>query len=343
MKKVIKISFLLIFALAQTHCSAVAEVISDLTNLDCDEWLQEEILSDLNELCRDLDGYMDIDTSSFDAAVSQAMPTPNFTTSHELFLLVTDSSGDPIAVAADDLTIEYTDGATTDTITGATVATLENAGELKASLAMVIDYSASILDDDLLDVISGLNVFFDNIIADATSSVYQSAIIKFSTDVDLIEDFTSTKADLLAAVDDDDYDREYTSLYDAIYDGITESAAENTSLKLVIVFTDGVDNDSEHTKDEVITYSQENDVPICVVGVGFADVNTLQELADDTGCFFIYKTLFTSLDSAFETFADAIDNFTVVTLPDSFAETTGTLDIAVDVGEAAAREITFEF
>ncbi|MBU1917907.1 hypothetical protein KKF63_07285, partial [bacterium] len=106
---------------------------------------------------------------------------------------------------------------------------------------------------------------------------------------------------------------------------------------------DGLDNDSTHTKTEAVSYAQDNDVPVCMVGVSFADVATLQEIAEDTGCFFIYKTFFTDLDLAFETLADQINGMNVIDLDDSFSETAGILKITIDVGEAAAREITHQF
>lgn len=342
MKKFIIPITLFFLALSQISCSAITSAIADITSLDCDEWLLEESSSDLNELCRDLEGYLDTDTSSLEEAITEALPTANLTSTHDIYVHLTDANG--VAADINAVGVEYSsDGTTWETIEDTTFAPLSEATELKASLTMVLDYSGSITDSDLTDVNSGLHLFFDNLIADATSTAYQSAIIKFSTDVDLIQDYTRTKADLLTAVDDDSYERDVTSLYDAIYDGITASAAENTGLKLVIAFTDGLDNDSEHTQEDVIAYATENDVPVCIVGVGFANVDTLRTIAEDTGCFFIYKTFFTSLDSAFDLFADQIDNFTVVHLPDSFTETTGSLRITADVSSQTAREVIVNF
>ncbi|MBU0506424.1 MAG: VWA domain-containing protein [bacterium] len=343
MTRYILLTFIVLFSFAHVNCSAIANAISAL---QCDEWLQQETSSDLNELCRELEGYVDTDTSTFSTSVSQVMPTNDIATTKRIYVLLTDSSGNPITtVDREDVTVEVsTDGGTTyDDVAIDDVGNLEDVNALQASLGMVIDYSGSVTDSDLADVNTGLDMFFDVVMDTDVSSVFQSAIIKFSEEVTVVQDFTSTKATLLTAVNDTSYTRTYTSMYDAIYDGVDEIKEETTSLNLLIVFTDGLDNDSTHTKTEAVSYAQDNDVPVCMVGVSFADVATLQEIAEDTGCFFIYKTFFTDLDLAFETLADQINGMNVIDLDDSFSETAGILKITIDVGEAAAREITHQF
>lgn len=336
----------LLFGLVQMRCSAVSNAISDITSLDCDEWLQEEGDSTLNELCRDLEGYLDTDISSFTTAQSQAMPTADIAEEKRTYIMLTNSEGDPITdVVADDVTVEVsTDGGETYAeVAVDSVTNLADVTEVQASLGMLIDYSGSIMDSDLEDVNSGLGLFYDNTFPTEASSAYQSAVIKFSNEVTVVQDFTSSKTALGAAVDDTSYARLSTSLYDAIYDGVTEIIDEPTALNLLILFTDGVDNHSVHSKDEAIAQAVDHKVPVCVVGVGFADVSTLREIAEDTGCFFIYKTLFSDLDLAFEVFSDQINGFYVIDLDDAFSETTGILRTTIEVGEAEARVIEQTF
>lgn len=345
------ISAVLILALSQTNCSAVSKALSALTSTDCDNWILDEISQDLSEECRNLADYISQDSSSLAGSLgtglSQALPISNLSTTGLSFIQLTDSAGLPLSnISSDNIGLAVsTDGGSTFTNLDApdSITTLSEADTLQTSILMLLDYSGSILDSDLNDINSGLNVFYDNIISDATSSVYQSGIIKFSSDVTLVQDFTQTKADLITAVDDTNYTRASTSLYDSIYEGVDQIKDESTALKLLVLFTDGVDNSSSHTKNEAISHAQENKVPVCVVGVGFANVSLLEEIASDTGCFYIYKAFFTSLDDAFENLAEQFNNLKVIDLPDSFSDSTGILKISVDAGEDTAREILQSF
>lgn len=349
-RKMIQLVICIYMSVLFSGCGAVSNLISSITSADCDNWLLSEIDDSLSETCRNLDDYLDVDSSSLTGAlgtgISSALPVADLVTDKSVFLQLTDSNGDPFsALELDDVAVAVsTDEGNTYTDVGAdSVKKVSEADSLQVSILSVIDYSGSILDDDLTEINSGLNQFYDNIISDTVSSVYQSGVMKFSTDVTLIQDFTSTKSDILAAVDDTNYTREYTSLYDGIYDGVTQIKDENTALKMIILFTDGVDNDSTHTKTEAINYAKDNNVAVCVVGVGFASVSTLEDIADETGCFYIYKTYFTSLDDAFVELAEQINNFQIVELPDSFSESSGIVKVTVDNGVDSAREILRSF
>jgi hypothetical protein len=109
------------------------------------------------------------------------------------------------------------------------------------------------------------------------------------------------------------------------------------------LFTDGVDNDSERSQDEAVALAQESNVAVCVVGVGFADVDTLREIAADTGCFFVYKTLFTDLSTAFNAVVEQFNGLYQITLPNTFSTTSGILRVTADVGESSARQFTGSF
>jgi uncharacterized protein YegL len=339
MKRIL-ITNLICFSLLLTNCSAIAEVISAITSVDCDDWLLEEISQDLSDECSDLDGYLETDTTDLVGlagdGLSQVMSTGSLA-SDLVLMQLTDSTGSALTdVAVEDVTASFaTDGENFEAVEVDSIDKLSEVEGTQASIALLIDYSGSIGDSDLDDVNSGLAVFFENL-----EVGYQGAVIKFSSSVDIIQDFTTTEADLLTAVNDTSYTRQATSMYDGIVSAVNATKDETTNLKMVLLFTDGLDNDSSATQAEAIALAQENEIPICVIGVSFANTTTLETIASETGCFYVYKTLFSSLDDAFETFADQINNLQMVSLSDSFDETSGTLKLVVDAGEDTSREIT---
>lgn len=339
MRSVIR-AFAAVICFGLAGCSQVSDLIEALSSADCDSFILSEVDSALSEACRDLEGYLDVDSDSL-ASLSQILPVDGLADAGATFIQLTDAAGAPLTdISAEDVVVSVsTDGGEAFTeVTGESIQTLSEVETTQTSILAVIDYSGSISDGDLEDVVSGMTVFLENL-----EVGYAGAIMKFSTDVDLIQDFTETESSLLTAIEDDSYTREYTSLYDAIYDGVTSLSARTTPLRLMLLFTDGVDNDSERSLDEAVTYAQDNNIPICVVGVTFADTDTLQSIAEDTGCFYIYKQFFTSLDDAFGEFADQINNFQMVTLPDSFSTASGIIKVTVDAGESTAREFMSPF
>lgn len=335
-----KILPLCLIVLLSSGCSKIAAVAASLTGADCDDLVLEELSADFSDDCQGVADYLDAESDSLQN-LAQNLPTANFAATGESFMQITDAEGSPIeGITAEDVAVSVsTDGGQTFTeIEGETVAKLSEVETTQTAILANVDYSASISDTDLNDVVSGTNVFLN-----ALTVGYNGAVVKFSTNVDLVQDFTETAADLIAASSDTGYSRELTSLYDAVYDGVTYLSEQAQPLKLMILFTDGMDNDSTHTLAEAIAHAQENKIPVCVVGVTFADTSVLEQIASDTGCFYIYKQFFASLDDAFANFAEQINNFYTVTLPDTFDTTSGILKTEVDAGAEGVKEFTSEF
>jgi uncharacterized protein YegL len=292
-----------------------------------------------------LEGYLDSNTDNLaglsGTGISQLFPLNDLTDTKLAIMQLTDATGLPLTgIETSDVTVEVStdEGETFTSVVGATVSTLAETDTTQAALVTAIDYSGSILDDDLVDVTNGLDTFFGNL-----DIGYEAAVVKFSTDVNIIQDFTEDTATLIAAVDDTSYPREYTSLNDAIYDSADILAVREKPLKIVVLFTDGVDNDSVASQAQAISLAQDNNVAVCVVGVGFADVARLREIAEDTGCFFVYKTLFADLSTAFDTIVDQVEGFYAVQLPETFDTASGVLRVSVDAGESELRQFSGEF
>ncbi|GAB5465455.1 MAG: hypothetical protein Kapaf2KO_08910 [Candidatus Kapaibacteriales bacterium] len=84
-----------------------------------------------------------------------------------------------------------------------------------------------------------------------------------------------------------------TATTDAIYEGITQVKGEPANLrKSVIVFTDGIDNSSQKTVDEVVQYARDNNVILNTIDYGY-NINTgyLENIAKETNG--IYHHIYT--------------------------------------------------
>jgi VWFA-related protein len=74
-----------------------------------------------------------------------------------------------------------------------------------------------------------------------------------------------------------------TAFYDAVYSGVTNAALQGGA-RCVIAFTDGQDNRSRYTANQVIQYANEKQVPVYIIGVGSAvEASTLRSIAQNTG------------------------------------------------------------
>ena len=73
-----------------------------------------------------------------------------------------------------------------------------------------------------------------------------------------------------------------TALYDALCEGIT-NAATRGGARCVICFSDGQDNCSSRTAEDVVTLATAHSVPVFLVGTGDANRETLSDIAQRTG------------------------------------------------------------
>ncbi len=76
-----------------------------------------------------------------------------------------------------------------------------------------------------------------------------------------------------------------TAFYDAVYKGVLNARLQGGA-RCVIAFTDGMDNRSHYSAQDVIGYANTNQVPVYIIGVGY-DVSsyesTLRNIAASTG------------------------------------------------------------
>ncbi|MEF8865162.1 MAG: VWA domain-containing protein [Salinibacter sp.] len=151
----------------------------------------------------------------------------------------------------------------------------ESGGNVSSSL--VLDRSGSMRGGALADAKEAAKTFVDQLkVGD------QASVISFSNGVRIDEPFTSDVGALKAAIDGLSAGGG-TALYDGMIQGIEEIELEANS-PAVLALTDGQENESSNSKQDVIDLANQAGVPVYTIGLG-GSVNTddLQDIADQTG------------------------------------------------------------
>lgn len=119
------------------------------------------------------------------------------------------------------------------------------------------------------------NAFVDQIDMEAGDKV---EVISFDDFVYLEQEFSSQKDIVKNAVNGIDAWGS-TALYDAIYAGLFQTYYEDGA-KCVIAFTDGMENASSYTYEDVVYMAQNTGIPVFIIGIGEEyDAAALQSLA----------------------------------------------------------------
>jgi Ca-activated chloride channel homolog len=93
----------------------------------------------------------------------------------------------------------------------------------------------------------------------------QVFLVGFNDDVELLQDYTSDIDEITDALDNTVVTGA-TAIYDAIYLGVQKAHSGTKPKKAVIVITDGEDNASYYTLDEMVAKVQESDVQVFSIG-----------------------------------------------------------------------------
>lgn len=143
---------------------------------------------------------------------------------------------------------------------------------------MVADVSGSMDGYPLDEAKELMNGFIDSVQFDIGD---QMELISFSTGVYLEQEFTDDPS-LLKSCVDNLYTSDMTSLYDALYTAVNRTASQNGA-KCVIAFTDGDDNYSNCTSDQVVNIAKRYSIPIFIIGVGDVSEYYLRDITSQTG------------------------------------------------------------
>ncbi|HHS12493.1 MAG TPA: VWA domain-containing protein [bacterium] len=168
------------------------------------------------------------------------------------------------------------------------VTEVENLEGYGVSVAMAMDYSTSMG--------TGINAAEDaaRTFIRQKNDLDRVALIKFNGGVRVFQTFTADTIPLMEDIPKKPDVVSGTALYDALYEAITLCEGEPWR-SAVMAYTDGRDNSSTRTIQEVIDHANERKVPIFMIGLGGRlDVDVLTQLADSTGG--VYKHAQTAED-----------------------------------------------
>lgn len=180
--------------------------------------------------------------------------------------------------------------------------------EAPIAFALCLDTSGSISDAELKQINSVAAKFIDLFGSDD-----RGAIFKFASTVKLIQGFTSDKNALKSAINASAPERGRTSLYDAIYDAVSGAQAE-ANRKVIVILTDGYDNDSGHSLEQVVSHSLASNVPVFTIGLGSPlNVSLLQKIAYECRGIYFHALAPDKLEQAFSKAAEDIRSRYILT------------------------------
>ncbi len=98
-----------------------------------------------------------------------------------------------------------------------------------------------------------------------------------------------------------------TAFYDALIKGI-QNVEQTEGLKSIVALTDGLNNHSTSTFEDVLESATRKDIPIYVIGIGSVNIDTLTMLANLTGGHFYHTTNPESLSNVYELISRTIQS-----------------------------------
>nr|WP_106790597.1 VWA domain-containing protein [Massilistercora timonensis] len=143
---------------------------------------------------------------------------------------------------------------------------------------MVADVSGSMNGSPLNEAKNIMNNFINSVQFEAGDLV---ELTSFSTGVRLEQEFCDDP-DLLTQKVNQLFTDDMTSLYDALYTSVERVAAQNGA-RCVIAFTDGNDNYSNCSQEDVIQVANRYHVPVFIIGIGSIDASRISYIAEQTG------------------------------------------------------------
>jgi Ca-activated chloride channel homolog len=170
--------------------------------------------------------------------------------------------------------------------------------DVPLTIAMLIDTSGSVKDKLDFEKTTAAEFFTDVL----RPKKDKALIIKFDSEVSLVQDFTRDQNALVKALKSLKAGSN-TSLYDAVYVAAEENLKKEPGRKIMLVITDGDDLKSIMRKEDAIEAAQRNDIVIYGIGVQTEGTNfgVLKSFAKETGgAFFSPHATLSEIKSAFE-------------------------------------------
>lgn len=154
------------------------------------------------------------------------------------------------------------------------------------SVSIVMDYSSS-MNENISYLQDAVKEFVNNF-----QPGDMGEIIKFGSTIDLIQSFTDDKDLLSQAIFKNSQERGGTALLSAINNGLNNlSTYSPNNLNALVAFTDGGDNESNISPDELIINAKRYKIPIFNVNLITSEnyYDLLKYISDSTGAF-VYQT-----------------------------------------------------
>lgn len=173
---------------------------------------------------------------------------------------------------------------------------VESTKNIPISVALTLDNSGSMNGSAFNQAKTSAKSFLNYVDFSGGDSL---EVTEFNSDVYVRLPYSGDQDLLNAAIDSMECTGE-TALYDAIYLSIVRAYSQSGQ-KCVLVFTDGIENASKRTLDEVIELSDQTGIPVYIIGVGTSiDESALKDLADCTGGSYYYSPTTEDLEAIYQ-------------------------------------------
>jgi VWFA-related protein len=229
----------------------------------------------------------------------------------KVYLSVTDSAGEPAPVDLDRIQL-YENG---ERMELSDVSGIGDSAPLTTML--VVDISGSMAYGQKLESAKAAAIAYVN----QMRPTDEAGLISFDTEIAYVQPTTTDKAALKTAINGLVKGSD-TAMYDAVYEAI-DLLQNLTGRKAVIVLTDGMDNRSTHTPDELVERIGPAGLSISTIGLGdpskktadFAGIDepALKDLAAQAGGTYGFANDPESLTKLYEQYGRALQSEYVVT------------------------------
>ncbi len=181
------------------------------------------------------------------------------------------------------------------------------------AVSNVMDYSGS-MSGRIGDMENAVSVFFNNY-----ESGDAAEVIKFGTNIDVVQSYTTNKSLLLTAAKANSFDRGWTNLFGSIYQGLLNTTTIDRSSfnRAVLAFTDGEDTQGAASKADIIALAQAERIPVFTIGLldkGSAGEQDLIEIADETGGFYYFSPGSDKLEEIYQRISGNLRNSYQITV-----------------------------
>lgn len=184
--------------------------------------------------------------------------------------------------------------------------TSDNDKRDRIAVGNTMDYSGSMSTQDILDMETAIKQF----IRLKDDQDYMQ-IIKFHSDVFIMNEFTNDTTVLINAVNEH-VGTGLTAYYRAVLEGLQEvHSFINDYPKLfpaIIAFTDGYNNLYPYDPDAFISNAKKNQIPIYTMGFGQVNTNVMIKIANETGGRYFYTPSSLEIENLYTTISMQLSN-----------------------------------